>query len=210
MKTNKRSQNWLNQHFNDPYVQKAHKEGWRSRAVFKLQAIDDKYKLIKSGSTIVDLGAAPGGWSQYVVNKLNGKGQVYALDCLDIDPLPQVEFIQGDFTEDDTLHQLEQSLKEQAVDCVLSDMAPNLSGHDSVDQPRAMYLAELAYEFACDYLKRGGHLLVKVFQGREFDEYLKTLKQAFQTVKVIKPDASKKQSREVYLLCIYKRSDQDV
>lgn len=210
MKTNKRSQNWLNQHFNDPYVQKAHKEGWRSRAVFKLQAIDDKYNLIKSGSTIVDLGAAPGGWSQYVVNKLNGKGQVYALDCLDIDPLPQVEFIQGDFTEDDTLHQLEQSLKEQAVDCVLSDMAPNLSGHDSVDQPRAMYLAELAYEFACDYLKPGGHLLVKVFQGREFDEYLKTLKQAFQTVKVIKPDASKKQSREVYLLCIYKRSDQDV
>lgn len=200
MKTNKRSQNWLNQHFNDPYVQKAHKEGWRSRAVFKLQAIDEQYDLIKPGATIVDLGAAPGSWSQYVISKLQGRGQVYALDCLEMEPLAQVEFIQGDFTEDETLARLEQSLPAHKVDCVLSDMAPNLSGHDSIDQPRAMYLAELAYDFAAQYLKTRGNMLVKVFQGREFDQYLNTLKKAFQTVKVIKPDASKKQSREVYLL----------
>lgn len=201
MKRSKSSQNWLNQHVNDPYVIKAHAEGWRSRAVFKLAEIDQKYDLIKPGQTIVDLGAAPGGWCQYVLDKTQNNVQLYALDCLDMTSFDGVHFIQGDFTEQASLAELEQSLAQQHVDVVMSDMAPNLSGHKSIDQPRAMYLAELAYDFAQHYLTQGGDMLVKVFQGAEFDQLLQLLKQAFQKVKVIKPQASKQQSREVYLMC---------
>lgn len=201
MKRSKSSQKWLKQHFNDPYVKQAQAQGWRSRAVFKLKEIDSQHKLIKPNQTIVDLGAAPGGWSQYVVSQTNGQAQVFALDCLDMQPLTNVQFIQGDFTEQATLYTLERQIDDKPIDLVLSDMAPNLSGHPSIDQPRIMYLTELAYDFAKHYLKSGGDMLIKVFQGREFDQYLQNLKQVFRQVKVIKPKASNQQSPEVYLLC---------
>lgn len=201
MKRSKSSQNWLQQHFNDPYVKQAHSQGWRSRAVFKLQEIDRKYDLIKPNQKIVDLGAAPGGWSQYVTDKTQGRAQIYALDCLEMDPLPHVSFLQGDFTQNDTLNTLEDYLNHETIDLLLSDMAPNLSGDRTIDQPRVMHLTELAYDFAQAYLKQDADMLIKVFQGRDFDQFLATLKQAFQKVKVVKPKASNQHSTEVYLLC---------
>jgi 23S rRNA (uridine2552-2'-O)-methyltransferase len=172
----------------------------RSRACYKLKEFQDKYHLIRPGQVIVDLGAAPGGWSQLAIRWTKGRGIVVGLDLLPIQPLEGVELIQGDFTEDETLAELEQRIDGQAVDLVLSDMAPNISGMQAVDLPRAMYLVELALDFASGHLKKGGAMLVKVFQGEGFDEFLAATRACFSKVKIVKPKASRPRSREVYLL----------
>ena len=199
-KRSKSSGRWLREHFDDEFVQRAQKEGWRSRAVFKLQEIDRSERLLRPGMTVVDLGAAPGGWSQYAGRILGERGRVIAMDVLPMDPLPGVEFLQGDFREQDVLDRLEQILAGARVDLVLSDMAPNLSGVDVVDQPRAMYLAELVLDFAATHLKPGGTLLTKVFQGAGFDALLKDARARFAEVRLKKPKASRLRSPEVYLL----------
>ena len=199
-KHSKSSKQWLKEHFSDPYVKQAQQLGYRSRAVFKLSELDDKDKLFKPGMTVVDLGAAPGGWSQYATDKLGGKGQIIALDLLPMDGLPGVEFIQGDFTAEEVLTQLTEALANKPINLVMSDMAPNSSGLVAVDQPRNMYLAELALDFALQHLATGGTFLSKLFMGEGFDEYLKLTRQYFGKVVVRKPKASRPRSREVYLL----------
>lgn len=200
MPRSKQSKRWLKEHFDDQYVKQAQEAGYRSRAVFKLQEIDEKDHLLKKGMTVVDLGAAPGGWCQYVRKRLAPSDKVIALDILEMEPLDGVVFIQGDFTEQAPLDELMQVLKGEKVDLVLSDMAPNISGMKVVDQPRAMYLAELAFDFCQKALKKGGDYLVKVFQGEGFDDYLKMLREHFEQVIIRKPRASRARSREVYLL----------
>lgn len=200
MARSKSSRRWLNEHFDDPYVKQAQKEGLRGRAAYKLVELQDKYRLIRPGMRIVDLGAAPGAWSQVVIRELKGKGKLFALDILPMEPLEGVEIIEGDFTEDESLKALEQGLAGQRVDLVLSDMAPNISGMTAVDQPRAMYLAELALAFASEWLKPGGDFLVKVFQGEGFDPYLAECREVFDKVTIRKPSASRPRSREVYIL----------
>ena len=200
MARSKSSGRWLREHFNDAYVRKAQAAGYRSRAVYKLMELDEKDRLIRPGMTVVDLGAAPGGWSQYVLERLGGKGRVVAMDILDMEPLDGVEFIQGDFREQVVLDRLNDLLGGERADLVLSDMAPNISGMNAVDQPRAMYLCELALDFALQALKPGGTLVVKVFQGEGFDEYVKTLRAHFRKVQFRKPKASRPRSREVYAL----------
>ncbi|MDH5446890.1 MAG: 23S rRNA (uridine(2552)-2'-O)-methyltransferase RlmE [Gammaproteobacteria bacterium] len=200
MARSKQSKSWLKEHFDDLYVQKAQKEGYRSRAVYKLLEIDEKDHLLKPDMTIIDLGAAPGGWSQIAGLKLKGRGRVIATDILPMDALADVEFIQGDFREEAVLNNLLQMLGEDKADLVMSDMAPNISGMKAVDQPRAMYLAELAFELAKETLNNQGVFLVKVFQGEGFDEYLRELRSYFKSVTVRKPKASRPRSREVYLL----------
>ncbi len=200
MPRSKQSKRWLKEHFDDQYVKQAQEAGYRSRAVFKLQEIDEKDHLLKKGMSVVDLGAAPGGWCQYVRKRLAPSDKVIALDILEMEPLDGVVFIQGDFTEQAPLDQLMQLLKGEKVDLVLSDMAPNISGMKVVDQPRAMYLAELAFDFCQKALKKGGDYLVKVFQGEGFDDYLKLLRDHFEQVVIRKPKASRPRSREVYLL----------
>lgn len=196
----KSSKRWLREHFDDTYVKQAQKQGYRSRAVFKLLEIHEKDRLFRRNMVIVDLGASPGGWSQ-LANKLTGNSaQIVALDLLNMDPLPGVTFIQGDFTEQSVLDALLNSLKNEKVDLVMSDMAPNISGIKAVDQPRAMYLAELALDLAQNVLRDGGELLIKVFQGTDFDTFFKTLRDNFDRVVTRKPKASKSNSREVYLL----------
>lgn len=194
------SKRWLNEHFKDAYVKKAQAEGYRSRAVYKLKEIDDKEKLIKPGMTVVDLGAAPGGWTQYVTEKMQGKGHVVALDILPMDSLPDVDFILGDFCEEEVLQQLVNVIPERSVDLLLSDMAPNMSGNAAVDIPRAMYLVELAFDFANKMLKPGACMLIKIFHGAGFDELLKQARLSFDKVLVRKPSASRKRSKETYLL----------
>ena len=194
------SQRWLKEHFDDPFVQKAQKRGLRSRAVFKIEEIQQRDKLIKKGQTVVDLGAAPGGWSQYVADYFNGDGQVIACDILSMDPIAGVDFLQGDFREQAVLDALLSRIGGKNVDVVLSDMAPNMSGMAAIDQPQAMYLVELALDLARQTLRPGGTFLAKVFQGEGFDEYLKELRGAFQKVVTRKPGASRARSREVYLL----------
>lgn len=196
----KSSRRWLREHFSDQYVKKAQQEGFRSRAVYKLLELQDHDKLFKPGMTIIDLGAAPGGWSQVLVDMVGQKGRVIALDILPMDPIPDVEFIQGDFTEDAILDQLLQALGPAKADWVVSDMAPNMSGIDSVDQPRSMQLAELAFDLAQQVLNDRGGFLVKTFQGEGFDEFLKNLRAYFKKVIIRKPKASRDRSREVYLL----------
>jgi len=196
----KSSSRWLAEHFADEYVKRAQAEGWRSRAVFKLEEIQRKDRLIKPGMRIIDLGAAPGGWSQYAARQLQGRGMLLASDILPMEPLPGVEFVQGDFTEEPVFEQLTGLLAGQPVDLVLSDMAPNISGNQAIDQPRAMYLAELALDFAQRVLGPEGALLVKVFQGTGFPEYMKALRAHFGTVVTRKPRSSRARSREVYLL----------
>lgn len=196
----KSSSRWLSEHFADEYVKRAQKEGWRSRAVFKLEEIDQKDRLLKPGMTIVDLGAAPGGWSQYAAKKLGRKGRIIALDVLAMEPLEGVEFLQGDFTEDEPLERLLATVGNARPDLVISDMAPNISGMDAIDQPKSMYLAELALDLAEKVLKPGGDFLTKIFQGEGFDEYLQALRSRFGTVVTRKPKASRARSREVYLL----------
>lgn len=194
------SKRWLQEHFNDHYVQQAQRKGLRSRAVFKLEEIQQKDRLLKQGQTVVDLGAAPGGWSQYVVDALHGNCQVIACDILPMDPIAGVDFLQGDFREEAVLDALLQRIGGKNVDVVLSDMAPNMSGNDNVDQPRAMYLVELALEMCHQVLKPNGSFVVKVFQGEGFEEFLKNVRAAFTTVKTRKPDSSRARSREVYLV----------
>jgi 23S rRNA (uridine2552-2'-O)-methyltransferase len=200
MGRSKSSHQWLKAHFDDEYVKRAQREGYRSRAVYKLDEIQQKDHLLRPGMTVVDLGAAPGGWSQYAAPLLGSKGRIIALDILPMDALPGVEFIQGDFREDEVLDRLMGILGETRVDLVMSDMAPNISGMEAVDQPRSMYLAELAADFAAQVLGKGGDLLFKAFQGEGFDEFLRDLRGHYQKVLIRKPRASRPRSREVYVL----------
>ena len=204
MARSKSSARWLKEHFSDPYVKRAQAEGWRSRAVYKLEELLERDRLLKPGIVVVDLGAAPGGWSQMVRESLRERGQdtgrVIALDILPMQGIGGVEFIEGDFREESVLKQLEALLNTQPVDLVLSDMAPNISGVESVDQARAMHLAELAQAFAAAHLKPGGAFLTKLFQGRGFDDYLRGLRADFERVSIRKPKASRARSPEVYAL----------
>ena len=199
-KPRRSSGSWRERQERDPYVARARSEGWRSRAVYKLEQIDGKEKLLTPGMLVVDLGAAPGSWSQYVTEKLKGRVRVVALDLLDMDALPSVEFIQGDFREDEVLETLDAALGEARADLVISDMAPNISGNKSVDQPRSMYLAELALDFCERALRRGGDFVCKLFQGEGSDAFIAAARQRFKRVRVMKPDASRPGSREVYLV----------
>jgi len=200
MAKSKSSRRWLAEHFDDQYVKMAQKQGFRSRAAFKLMELNDKYHLLRKGMRVVDLGSAPGSWTQVVQRTLGDSGQVIALDILPMDPLQGVTFIQGDFTEDEPLALLEKALNGQNADLVLSDLAPNMSGMDAVDQPRAMYLAELALAFAEQWLEPGGSFVVKVFHGEGFDDYVKQTRSLFENVRIRKPKASRPRSREVYIL----------
>jgi len=199
-KAKSRRSAWMQEHLDDPFVKRANADGWRSRAVFKLMEIDEKDRLIRPGAQIVDLGAAPGGWSQYASRRLSGRGKVIALDILPMDSLPDVHFIQGDFTEQAILETLLASLGDNESDLVMSDMAPNMSGMKAVDQPRAVYLAELAMDLALRVLRRKGCFLVKIFQGEGFDPYLAAMRANFDEVMTRKPAASRARSREIYLL----------
>ena len=194
------SGSWRERQERDPFVRDARREGWRSRAVYKLKQIDEKEKLFRPGTTCVDLGSAPGGWSQYASAKLDGNGRIIALDILPMDALPFVEFIQGDFTDDDVFESLQATLGGQPVDLVISDMAPNMSGSRAVDQPRAMYLAELALDFARRVLAQGGSFVCKLFQGEGFDTLVADARSSFERVRIVKPKASRAGSREVYLV----------
>ena len=196
----RRGRRWMDEHVADEFVRKAQQEGWRSRAVYKLQEIQEKDRVIKPGMTVVDLGAAPGAWSQYAAKLVGPRGRVIALDLLPMDPLGDVEFIQGDFREEETLAALEAALGDSRVGLVLSDLAPNISGVSSVDQPRAMYLAELALEFARSRLAPGGGLVIKVFQGEGSDALVAAARGLFETVRQRKPKASRDRSREFYLV----------
>jgi len=200
MAKSKSSQRWLNEHENDEYVQRARQDGYRSRATYKLLEMNEKDRLFKPGMTVVDLGAAPGGWSQMAARLVGDKGHVVAMDILPMDGLAGVDFLQGDFREQDVLEQLLKMIGDQGVDLVISDMAPNISGMGVVDQPRAMYLTELALDMARQVLKPGGDFLVKVFQGEGFDEYMRDVRSSFSKVITRKPRASRPRSREAYLL----------
>ncbi|AWN75677.1 TPA: 23S rRNA (uridine(2552)-2'-O)-methyltransferase RlmE [Legionella anisa] len=200
MKRTKSSKRWLQEHFDDVYVKKAQVEGYRSRAVYKLKEVDEKESLLKPGMTVVDLGAAPGGWTQYVSERLQGRGRIIALDILPMDALPDVDFVLGDFREDEVLQKLMDLIPEHSVDLILSDMAPNMSGTTAIDIPRAMYLVELAFDFAEKMLKPGGSMLVKIFHGSGFDELVKQARSSFEKVVIRKPLASRARSKETYLL----------
>jgi len=200
MKRTRTSNAWLREHVNDTYVQRAKAEGYRSRASFKLMEIDDRDHLIRAGEVVVDLGATPGGWSQVAAKRLQGRGKVIALDLLEMDPLHGVDFIQGDFREDDVLAELEKKLAGAKVGLVLSDMAPNMSGILLSDQARVMHLAELGLEFSRNWLKPDGAFLVKVFQGYGFEDFVREMRSVFKTVSTRKPDASRDRSAELYVL----------
>jgi 23S rRNA (uridine2552-2'-O)-methyltransferase len=205
MARSKSSQQWLKEHFADPFVKKAQAEGMRSRAAYKLEELIERDKLLRPGMVVVDLGAAPGGWSQVVRRDLGAKGRVIAMDILDMPGIAGVDFIHGDFREDEAVSRLEALIGGASVDLVLSDMAPNMSGVDSVDQARAMYLSELAVEFADKHLKKGGNFLIKLFMGEGFDTYMKDLKTRYTKVITRKPAASRRRSNEVYALATGKR-----
>ena len=194
------SKSWLREHFKDPYVQQAQRDGYRSRACYKLLEIQEKDRLIRPGMSLIDLGAAPGGWSQVAARLVGHKGQVIATDILPMDSLAGVEFIQGNFTEEDVLNRILDATNGHKVDLVISDMAPNMSGMNAVDQPRSMYLVELALDLARQVLRPGGAFLCKVFQGEGFDELLRDARGSFGKVLTRKPEASRPRSREVYLL----------
>jgi len=201
MAKSRSSRRWLKEHEEDAYVQRARQDGYRSRAAYKFLEINDKDRLVKPGMIVVDLGAAPGGWSQVVAPLVGKKGRVIAMDILPMEPLANVAFLEGDFREQEVLDQLLAMIgDEHGVGLVISDMAPNISGMEAVDQPRAMYLAELALDMARQVLKPGGDFLVKVFQGVGFDEYLRDMRSSFDKVITRKPKASRPRSREVYLL----------
>jgi 23S rRNA (uridine2552-2'-O)-methyltransferase len=199
-KRSKSSSRWLAEHANDEFVKQAQKQGWRSRAVFKLSQIQEAERLLKPGMRCVDLGAAPGGWSQYAAKIIGSKGRLVATDILPMDGIPGVDFVQGDFREPEVLQQLLQRVGADKVDLVLSDMAPNMAGIDAVDQPRSMYLAELALEFADRVLAPGGDLLVKLFQGEGFDQIIRDARSRYRKVATKKPKASRSRSPEIYLL----------
>jgi len=195
----------MHEHVNDPYVQQAQKEGWRSRAVFKLKEIDEKDHLLKPGMTVVDLGATPGSWCQYAVKRIQPGGRLIGLDLLEMEPLAGVDFIQGDFREQEVLEKLEAALAGRPVDLVLSDMAPNMTGIAATDSAQVMYLAELTLDFARAHLKPGGALLVKVFQGAGFMELRQAMQESFASLATRKPAASRDRSAELYLLAKQKR-----
>lgn len=197
----KSSRRWLDEHFDDPHVKQAQREGWRSRAAFKLAEIDAKDRVLRPRQTVVDLGAAPGGWSQLAAQRVGARGRVLAVDLLEIPPIPGVETLRADFTDDAVLADLLARLPEAGADVVLSDLAPNISGMKAIDQPRAMHLAELALDFAERCLAADGSLVVKLFQGEGFDEYLRELRACFRRVSMRKPEASRNQSREQYAVC---------
>ena len=190
----------MHEHVTDVFVQRAKTEGWRSRAAFKLMEIDDRDRLIRPGETIVDLGAAPGGWSQVAVQRLRGRGRLVALDLLEMAPLPGVDFIRGDFGEAETLARLETLLASERAGLVLSDMAPNISGIAVADQARMMELAEMALDFAAHWLKPDGAFLIKMFQGYGYEDFVRAMRQGFYSVATRKPDVSRDRSAEVYLL----------
>jgi 23S rRNA (uridine2552-2'-O)-methyltransferase len=198
----KNSRDWVKRHLNDPYVKRSQEEGFRSRSVYKLSEIDANEKLIKPGMTVVDLGSTPGGWSQWTVKKVGAKGKVVAIDLLPMEPIPGVHFIQADFSLDEGLAAVESAIGGEGhkVDLVISDMAPNLTGIVITDQARLFTLGEMAMDFAVKWLKPNGVFLVKVFQGAGFEPYVKTLRQHFKAVAAKKPDASRDESRETYLL----------
>lgn len=211
MARSKSSGDWLKEHFDDEFVKRSQKEGYRSRAIYKLQEIQQKDNLIRQNMQVVDLGAAPGGWSQYAVELVGENGRVVASDILPIDPLPFVEFVQGDFTEESVLNEIldvlnkntkktNQSEKKYRADVVISDMAPNMTGVEAIDQPKSIYLCELSLDMACQILKPGGSFVAKVFQGDGSEAFLKEVRAHFTKVKVRKPKASRPRSREVYVV----------
>lgn len=206
MARSKSSSRWLQEHFSDPFVKRAQAEGWRSRAVFKLDELIERDAVLKPGMVVVDLGAAPGGWSQMVRERLGDGGRIIALDILPMQGIGGVDFILGDFREESTLRQLDAALAGAVVDLVLSDMAPNMSGVSAVDQDRSMHLAELAIEFADSHLKTGGAFLTKLFQGQGFDDYVRRLRGKYARVSIRKPKASRARSNEVYALATGKRA----
>jgi len=201
MSRSKSSKRWLQEHHQDAYVLKAREQGYRSRAVFKLAEIQQKDRIIKPGALVLDLGAAPGGWSEYAQQIVGDQGRVIALDLLPIEPIAGVEFIQGDFTEQQTLDRLLALIDDRRLDLVLSDMAPNLSGMDSVDQPRSIYLAELAFDLALQFLAVDGAFVIKLFQGEGFEDLISLLRLSFKSVRFRKPDASRARSSEIYAVC---------
>ena len=201
MSRSKSSKRWLQEHHSDAYVLKARAEGYRSRAVFKLAEMQQKYHLLKPGQIVLDLGAAPGGWSEYASGIVGDQGRVIALDLLPMAPIAGVEFIQGDFTEQETLDRLLQVLGDQRADLVLSDMAPNLSGVETVDQPKSIYLAELALDLAKEFLQPQGSFVVKIFQGSGSEDLIASMRRIFRTVRLRKPDASRSRSSEIYAIC---------
>ena len=201
-KRSKSSDRWLKEHFSDPFVQRAQAAGWRSRAVFKLEEIDQRERLLKPGAVCLDLGAAPGAWSQYARGRLGPKGRVVATDLLPMEPLSGVEFVQGDFREEEVFGQILGLLPEHGVDVVLSDMAPAMSGVDVTDQARSMHLSALALDMASRVLKGGGDALIKVFQGAGFEDLVRTARSEFARVRLVKPQASRARSPEMYLLAM--------
>ncbi len=200
MARSKSSKRWLREHFDDEFVQRAQREGYRSRAVYKLIEIDQRDQLLKPGMRVLELGAAPGGWSQYVVERIGHHGRLIASDILPMDSFANVTFVQGDFRDEAILDDIFEALGEARADLVISDMAPNMSGVDAVDQPRAMYLAELAHELATRTLKPGGDFLTKLLQGEGSEDYLRLLRGDFAKLQIRKPKASRPRSREVYAL----------
>ncbi len=201
MSRSKSSKRWLQEHHQDSYVLKARQQGYRSRAVFKLEAIQQKDHILKPGQLVLDLGAAPGGWSEYARQIVGDLGRVIALDLLPVEPIAGVESIQGDFTEQQTLNELLALIGDHRCDLVLSDMAPNLSGIHSVDQPRSIYLAELAFDLAREFLTPQGMFVIKLFQGEGFEDFIVQLRLSFQAVKFRKPDSSRARSNEIYAVC---------
>lgn len=199
MAKSKSSKGWLKEHFDDHYVKRAQDEGVRSRAVFKLEELDLKDKLLRPGISMVDLGAAPGGWSEYAAKKVGANGKIIATDILPMDYLDGVTFIQGDFREESVLDEILKAMDNHQADLVISDMAPNISGVGAIDQPASMYLVELALDLCREILKPGGNFVVKVFQGEGFDQYKQDVKNCFKVVKIRKPKASRARSREVYI-----------
>lgn len=204
MKRSASSQRWLQRHENDPFVKKAQQEGYRSRAVYKLMELNEKDHLLKPNMTILDLGAAPGGWSQWAMKHLQNKANIIATDILPIEPLAGVTILQGDFTEEKTLQMIREAFTSQHADLVMSDLAPNMSGMKAVDQPKAVLLAEIALETALELLKPKGDFVTKLFQGEGFEAYLIQLRKHFQKVLIRKPKASRPESREVYLVARHK------
>ncbi len=200
MARSKSSKKWLKEHFEDEYVRRAQAEGFRSRSVYKLMEVQQRHRLLRPGMRVIELGAAPGGWSQYAMSLIGNRGMLIAVDLLAMDEVPGVKFIQGDFTDMETLEKILDSLDNGRIDLVMSDMSPNISGMASIDQPRAMYLAELALDLADKVLSESGVFLVKLFQGEGFDGFVRLVRKQFQKVQFIKPKASRPRSREVYLL----------